>query len=153
MKRYTIEPDRNPKPQKRYTGGPLSVPSTPKSFKHPADPPHSQMPEESSSDCEPECPTASCGTEVKRLQVKKEGPNIGKYFYACSCTGKGSAFAWETKVQPGMVIKCKIDASFGYGCKVKTERELEVDTRIECLECELIDLRNRLENLLAELSV
>lgn len=149
MKRQTVEPDRNPRPQKRYTN---SIPSTPKSFKHPADPPHSQMPEDSVSDSEAEFPTASCGTDVKRLQVKKEGPNTGKYFYSCSCTGKGSAFAWETKVKPGMVIKCKIEAIDGNVWKVKTERELEVDARMECLECELINLRNRLENLLAELS-
>lgn len=152
MKRCMTEAVRAsnaPKLTRFAPGGP-----TPNSFQHPADPPCSQMYDESQVEFEPEYPTASCGTDVKRLQVKKEGPNTGKYFYSCSCTGKGSAFVWETRVKPGLVIKCKADsgASDDYVFKVKTERELELDTRIENLESHVMDLSNKLENLIAELS-
>lgn len=153
MKRSIIENSVRsptaPKLKRFAPGGP-----NPSSFQHPADPPHSQMLEEE-LEFEPEFPTASCGTDVKRLQVKKEGPNTGKYFYSCSCTGKGSAFVWETKVKPGLVIKCKADntGSDGYVFKIKTEREMEVDNRLDSLEMQLIDLINKYQNLIAELSV
>jgi hypothetical protein len=103
---------------------------------------------------EPQYPTASCGTDVKRLQVKKEGPNTGKWFYSCSCTGNKTAFLWESKNRPGFVMKCRADSapSDGYVFHVKSERDLDVDARIENLECQLIDLKNKFENLIAELS-
>lgn len=123
----------------------------PSAYTHHADPPCSQPMDESDA---VEYPTSTCGTGVKRLQVKKEGPNTGKWFYSCSCIGKNTAFVWESKSRPGFVMKCRVDStpSDGYVFHIKSERELEIDSRIETLECQLIDLKNRFDNLIAELS-
>lgn len=94
--------------------------------------------------------SASCGSDLRLLEVKKEGENKGRSFYTCSCQGKGSAFMWKNlydskaSTNPGFVMKCKAG---------EAQSEGEASVVVELLQLILTELRessNRTtENLVA----
>lgn len=50
--------------------------------------------------------TSQCGSNVKLLQVKKNGPNQGKWFYTCD-NDDCNSFQWQHQLEKSNVLKCQ----------------------------------------------